>query len=292
MAQSGNFLLLHRNRVDDGTVTASSAVSAEEAASFIQTLDPSDAWRATGKTSEYVQIDHGKPVTATHAAAVWHNLDTAGTICVQRSNDPTFNPANHIYNSGDQEAWEPVSGFGWDNFGESLGGYPVLDEYNDYRPLKIIAFGAPNTARYSRMIFKNPTNTLITGVACGRAFVGPGDQPLRNFGWDWVMDIDDPSDVVETESAARVKLRPKKQLLEIRPGFLKEQEALSWWRDFKRTIGSSRSVILQMFPTASAPKRYSTQLYGIPVDRQGTRNPFLDVFASSLRVRELRALQA
>lgn len=288
MAQPGNFLLLFRNRVDDAAVTASSQLTGAEA-TYVKTMDPGDPWRATGKALEYVQADFGTAVSLTHAAAVEHNLDTTGTISCRLSNDAAFAPASDIYDSGDLEAWDPVSGFGYDGLGTSLGGYPILDAFNDWSPLKVFTFGAAKLARYMRLTFKNPSNAAITGVACGRLFGGFGAQPSRNFSFDWVKDWDDKSDVLDTESSLRVKRRRRNQVLRIAPSFLTESEALSWWDDFKRSIGASKDVIVVLFPQASAPKRYRTQVYGVPIDRQGTRNPFLDVFASALHVRELRA---
>ncbi|MDX2221142.1 MAG: hypothetical protein SFV21_00245 [Rhodospirillaceae bacterium] len=288
MTQASNFRLLYRNRVDDGIATASSQLAGAEAA-FVQTMDPGDAWRANGKTSEHVQIDFGAAVSITHGGAVEHNLDATGTISFRLSNDATFDPANDLFNSGDQEAWEPVAGFGYDGLGSSLGGYPILDAFNDWAPLKVFDCGGSISARYARFTFKNPTNAAISGVACGRLFAGTGAQGQRNFAWDWVKDWEDPSDVQDTEAGVRIKRRRRRQVLRIEPKFLTETEALTWWDDLKRTVGASKDVILELFPAATAPKRYRTSLYGVPVDRGGTRNPFLDVYASSIHVRELRA---
>lgn len=285
MAKADNGLLLYRNLVDEATVTASSAVTGA-AATQVQTLDPGEPWRATAKTSEYLHIDFGSVIDATHAAAVYHNLDTTGLIRFRGSNDPTFVAAD-VVDTDDQDAWDPVAGFGFDGFGSSLGGYPILSRFNDYRPLKYFDFGGVKSFRYGRMYFKNPSNAAITGVACGRAFVGLGAQFERNFGLDWDLRWVDPSDLIETEATVRVKARTKYRVLTMAFPWLSEAEAMSTWDDIKRSLGSSKDIIAVLFPTGSTVKRYRTTIYGLCIDRAGTRNPHYDVFASQLQVREL-----
>ena len=86
----------------------------------------------------------------------------------------------------------------------------MLDKFNDWAPIKVFDFGGTKIARYARFTFKNASNALITGIACGRVFLGNGAQGLRNFGWDWVKDWEDPSDVIDTESGVRVKRRRRR----------------------------------------------------------------------------------
>jgi hypothetical protein len=288
MTTTQNLLLLHHNLADEATVTASSQISGAEA-TFVQEMEPGEPWRATGKVSETLTFDHGAAgIDATHAAIVAHNLNTQGTISFACGNDPTF--ASTVYAVTDADAWDPISGFGYDSFGMSLGGYPVLNARNDYRPFKYFDLGGRRSFRYSRFTFKNPTNTSITGVAVGRAFVGLGSQFLYNFARDWGNDWVDPSEHIDTEHGTlRIKRRRKYRVLKLSLPFLSEGEALSVMDDIKRVIGSSRDVIAVPFPTGGAPKRYRTSTYGIPVDRQGVTNPFLDVFRTSLFIRELAA---
>jgi hypothetical protein len=69
MAQADNALFLYRNFADTATVSASSQVTGAEA-TFAQTIDPGEPWRATGKTSEHIDFDFGAVKDISHAAAV------------------------------------------------------------------------------------------------------------------------------------------------------------------------------------------------------------------------------
>lgn len=286
MAQTDNCLFLYRNYADTAAVTQSSQVTGAEA-TFAQTIDPGEPWRATGIVSEWIAFDFGTGQNISHAAAVAHNLDTTGTIRVQAGNDATF--ATNLVDTGDVEAWEPVSGLGFDGFGSTLGGYPILNSFNDFRPLKYFDLGGTFNCRYVRFTLKNPTNAAITGVALGYAFAGLGAQLAGNFGFDWENKWADPSDFVETEASVRIKARRSHRELTLALPNIAEGEAFGVWDDIKRAIGAKKPMIVVPFPTAGSPKRYRTTIYGIPQDKQGTKNPSVRRHTSTLMIRELAA---
>ena len=288
MAQVDNALFLYRNLADadNASVAASSQVTGAEA-TFAQTIDPGEPWRATGKVSETLTYDHGTAVDMTHAACVWHNLDTGGTIRFQAGNDPSF--ATTIVDTGDEDAWDPVAGLGYDAFGASLGGYPLLTVFNAYVPLKYFDLGGLVTARYSRFTFKNPLNTLITGVALGYGFVGLGKQFQYNIGFNWELKWVDRSDFIETESSVRIKSLPKHRELTLPMPSITPGEATSAWDDIKRAVAQSKPIIAVPFPNAGSPQRYRTMVYGIPQDKSSTKRPNVVFHSSTLMIRELAA---
>lgn len=287
MTQTANALFLYRNQADDAVATASSEITNAEAA-LTQFMDPGQPWRAEDKVLETLTYDHGSEITATHGFVVAHNLDTFGTIQQLLSNSPTF-AGTPVLDTGELEAWEPVAGYGFDGYGTSYGGYPLLSKFNDYRPLKVIDFGGPKSFRYSRFVFRNPDNAGITGIAAGRAGICLGFQPEYNFAYDWENEWVDPSTVTETNATVRVKRRRTYRKLRLSLPSLKTGEAIGAWDDIKRTIGTSRDMVIVLFPTGASPVRLRTSIYCIPVERAGTRNPHLDVFASTMTVRELAA---
>lgn len=288
MAQADNVLFLYRNFADSATVSASTQVTDAEA-TFAQTIDPGEPWRATGIISEHIDFDFGAVQDITHAALVNHNLDIKGTIRVQAGTDPTF--VTNLVDTGDVDAWDPVRGFGFDQFGVTLGGYPVLDSFNDYRALKYFDFGGRFSCRYVRFTLKNPTNTAITGVAAGYAFVGLGAQLAANFSFDWDVTWIDPSDQTETEASLRLKSRIAYRQLTLPMNNIQDAEAFGVWDDIKRAIASKKPLIVVMFPTASAVKRYRTTIYGVQQPKQGTKNASIRRHTSTIILRELAAQQ-
>ncbi|HYH39936.1 MAG TPA: hypothetical protein VD860_17070 [Azospirillum sp.] len=280
MAQADNILFLYRNLVDEATLSASSqAVSVERVKDF----RPGRVWRATGYTSEYIVVDHGAVVDTTHAAVVAHNMNVNGTIRVRRSNDATF--ATSLYDSGAVEAWQPVAGLGFDGFGLSLGGYPILTGINDYRPYRVFDYGGRVSARYTRFDFANPG--LNKGIEVGRLFDGLGVQPGMNMAYDWSWEWVDPSEIIDTESAFFIVRRTKYRVLRLTLPHLTEAEAINAFDDLKRIIGNSRDLLVVPFPTGAVPLQYRTTIYGVPIENGALSNPYYQGFTTSLAIREL-----
>lgn len=285
MAQTDNAAFYYRNFVLEGTVTASSEATSHDV-EFVQTIYPDEFWLATGKTAETLTIDFGKAVPIRGIACI-HNLNVSGTIEFEAAVDSGF--TTKVIDTGELEAWSPVAGFGSDEFGTSLGGYPVLDSYNDWRALFKRDFGANTYARYARFILRNPTNSDISGVGLGMAFVGRVKQFEHNIGVDWEDVPRDPSEIIETEGNPRVKTAERYRELAVTLPRLTETEAMTVWNDMRRTLGMSKPFILVPFPAGSGPKQYRMPIYGLDMAQAGTRNPYFNRHASALRIRELRA---
>ncbi|KAA0572266.1 hypothetical protein FZ983_32360 [Azospirillum sp. B21] len=276
-----NAIILYWNKADTATVTASSEALP---ANRVQDPRPGRVWRATGYTSESLTFDHGSSVDMTHGAVVAHNLSAVGTIRCEVADVADF--STKLY---DQtiEAWPPVSGFGSDRFGVSLGGYPTLSSFADYRPFNMFDFGGTLAARYVRYTF---TSSAASGnIQVGRIFTGIGYQPEVNFSYGWSSEWADPSELVETEASFFVIRRQKYRVLRLSLENVPQTEALSALDDLKRIVGKSRDVLVVLFPGADLPTQYRTSIYGIPIENGPVSNPYFQRFATSVAVRELVA---
>lgn len=282
MASNGNGLFLYWNKADSATVTASSAALP---ASRVQDPRPGRIWRATGYTSEVLTFDFGAGVDLTHGAVVNHNLGVSGTIRHQAGNDATF--SSNLYDSAAIEAWPPVAGFGSDGFGVSLGGYPILTNFADYRPFRLFDYGGTLNCRHSRFIF---TSTSASGnIQVGRIFNGIGYQPSVNFAYNWSTEWVDPSELIETEASFFIVRRQKYRLHRLSLEHIPQSEALGALDDLKRIVGKSRDLLVVLFPSADLPTQYRTSIYGIPIENGATSNPYLKRFSTSMVIRELTA---
>jgi hypothetical protein len=285
MTYTGAIRFYARNLVDEGTVTASSAATP---ATRVQHYRPSRRWYATGKTSEYIQVDFGKEVLISHVALVGFNLNTQGTFQVRLSNSVSFAGAD-VYTGPLIEAWPPVAGLGSDALGESLGGYPVLSTFNDYRAYRSMALGALYSARYLRVYFANPTNTLITQVGLGWLYAGVPFQPSWNFDFDWNWDWQDPSEIIETETSDFVRARKTVRVMSLRIADMSEAEAIGPWNTILRAIGTKKTMLIEPFPEGGTPLRYATTLYGRKVGGPGISQPPHLLYESGITVKELAA---
>lgn len=278
---SDNAIILYWNKADTATVTASSAALP---ANRVQDPRPGRVYRATGYTSENLTFDHGSGVDMTHGAVINHNLDVNGTIRCEVSNSSSF--ATHLYDST-VEAWPPVAGFGSDRFGTSLGGYPVLSTFADYRPFNMFDFGGTLNARYVRYTFTSASSA--GNIQVGRIFTGIGYQPDINFSYGWSSEWADPSELVETEASFFIIRRQKYRILRFSLENIQQAEALSSLDDLKRIVGKSRDLLVVLFPGSDLPTQYRTSIYGIPIENGPVSNPYFQRFATSVAVRELVA---
>lgn len=278
---SDNGLFLYWNKGDAATITASSEALP---ATRVQDPRPGRVWRATGYTSESLNFDMGASTNMTHGAVGNHNLNVLGTIRCEVSDVSDFSAK--LYDST-VEAWPPVSGFGSDGFGLSLGGYPILTTFADYRPFNFFDFGGTLTARYVRYTF---TSAASSGnIQVGRVFVGLGYQPEINFAYGWSSEWADPSELVETEASFFIIRRQKYRVLRVSLDHIPQTEALSALDDLKRIVGKSRDIWVVLFPSSDRPTQYRTSIYGIPIENGPTSNPYFQRFATSVAVRELVA---
>jgi len=286
MAQAGNVLFLYRNLLDEAALTASSQATPVDR---LKDMRPTRLWMTAGCAAEWLLIDNGQSETMTHGALVAYNNDVEGTFRCRVSDDPLFpiNPgAAEVLYDDTVESWSPVAGLGDDGFGMSGGGYPILTGINDYRPYRVFDYGGPLTARYTRFDIVNPT--LPAGqVQIGRAFTGLGVQPERNFAWDWNWEWVDPSEITETEESVFINRRKKYRVLRFTLPGLRRGEAIQAFDDLKRIVGTSRDLMVVLYPQGDTPMQYRTTVYGLSIETSGISNPHLNRFSTTFAVREL-----
>lgn len=285
MAQADHLLILHRNRIDAATLTASSELTP---ARRLTEMRPGRVWRAAGP-SAWLVIDHGDVVARSHWGVVGHDLLPGDTIRLRTGDDPLLAAADATVAAADVdvtlEAWEPVDGFGHDGWGVSLGGYPDISEFNDYRPYKIHAWPEGMENRYTRVDIQRHLGAAPINVGC--MFDGTGVQFSRNlrYGWSWTWQ--DPSEVTETEASVVIRARRNYRLLRMDTGHLPTEEAMGALDDLARIIGRRRAVWVQVFPRAGEVAGYRTMVYGIRAETAPIVHAAAGLFTSSLSVREI-----
>lgn len=279
MARADNALFLYRNLVDEASLAASSALVT---ADNLKDFRPSRIWRADGTTG-YVVADFGSAQNITHGAAVAYNLGTGGTIRFRAGNDASF--ATSLFDET-KEAWSPVSGLGYDGFGASLGGYPLLTAINDYRPYRFWDLGGTLNCRYARWDFSD-AGVAGGNIEVGRVFAGLGVQFERNVGFGWSWQWEDPSELIDTEESLFIVRRKQHRILRIALPGLTIGEAYGPMDDLKRIVGRSRDLMVVLFPTGDVPQQYRTTIYGVPVEQGAIDNPYPTIFTTSLAIREL-----
>lgn len=274
-------LILYRDLARDAVLTASSELTP---VARVQEMRPSRKWRAAAPDgAAWLLIDHGAPVTRTHVYVLAHDLESGGTIRVRTGDDPTFAA---VETDITREAWEPVAGFGFDTFGQRLGGYPDLSGFNDYRPYKVIGHGRAVTNRYTRVDFQQ---VVASSVEVGRVFDGLGHQFGRGMSYGWSLEWADPSEVTETETSLAVRRRTKYRVLQLGFEHLDAAEAMTALDDLKRILGASRDCLIQLFPAADEGTAYRTTVYGLPQRTAPVSNPFFNAYSTTQTIRELPA---
>ncbi len=278
----GQALFLAQNLYDIATLSASSSSTP---VTHLQNPRPTRRWFAADKDEEYVQADFGDAKLVQHFAYVGFNTDTQSRGSCVVANDALF--ASPVANTGEFDMWEPQFGMGDDPLGETLGGFPILDEFNDHRAIRFADLGAIHSVRYARQYLKNPTNAAIGQVGFGWAFAGVGFQPEWSFDYNWSEVFDDPSEIIETETSDFVRARKSRQIINLRLTDMSTAEALGGWRTIMRAIGKKKTLGLVLFPDGPEPMRAAFTVYGRIIDQPGTANTIADLFESGLTIKEL-----
>lgn len=290
MAQADNVLVVFRNWVDESALSASSEATPAER---VQEMRPSRVWRATDDQSAWIGGDAGVDVQAEAFAAIAHNFDTGVDLRLRLGIDANLLSSNPVTSEAaatvlDQEfdAWRPVAGLGVDGFGLSLGGYPILSDFADYKPYSALTF-ASTTFRYWRLDIAHATGNTLGNLEIGRLMLGYALQTEHNIAFDWSSAWADPSEHIETEDSLLIRRARKYRVLRLKWPFLRRSEAFGKMDDFKRIVGRSRDVLVIIYPTSPDPLQYRTTLYGVPIENGETSNPHYDVHATSAAFREL-----
>jgi hypothetical protein len=261
-AYTGSVLFLARNRIDDATLTASSAATP---ASHLQNPRPGRKWYATGKADEYVQAAFPTSVLIQHIAYVGFNVDVTGVGRVRLNTAASFDGAD-IRDTGEFEMWRPVAGWGHDGWGVSLGGYPVLDSFNDYRPIRYIDLGQSYSAPYLRAYLKNPSNDSIAQVGNGWLYAGVGFQPSWPHNWNWTVKWVDPTETTRTISSVFKRAVKSYRQISLSLDDLTEAEAIGGIDIIQRAIGKKKPMVVVLFPEGGTPLQAATTIFGYMAD--------------------------
>lgn len=293
MAQADNVLVLYRDTVVDSTLYGSGETTPFER---VQEMRPSRKWIATDDEAAWIGGDAGSTVTADTFAVIAHNCGVATEFRLRLGTDvqlvapgsPDEPDATGVVYDQTFDAWPPVAGLGFDGFGTSLGGFPVLSDFQGYLAYTLQQLGAGYTYRYWRLDIASATANPDGNFAIGRLMLGLGFQTATNiaYGWEWTWV--DPSTITDTESSFLIRRRVKYRELRMSWGILRPGEVYGPMDDFKRIVGTSREVLVVVFPTLSAVERYRTTIYGVPSDNGALSNPYADLYSTTVSLRELR----
>lgn len=296
MAQADNVLIIGRDWVREST----GLVGSGETTPYerVQEMRPSRKWTTTSAVSAWIGGDVGSSVQSNVAAIVAHNCDTGCSIRIRLGTNsqliaPVGSPdepdaTGVVYDSGFIDAWPPVAGLGFDGFGTSLGGFPILSDFADYPPYTLKVLDATYTYRYWRVDFSTDTTNGNGAFSVGRILIGLSFQLANSAGVGWSLEWADPSDLTDTEESFLVRRKRKYRILRLEWPLITADEALSTVDDFKRIVGTSREILLCLFPTGDQSTQYRTTIYGVPVENGPVSNPFYDLYRTSIAVRELQ----
>lgn len=296
MAQSDNVLIIGRDwvRESSGLVGSGETTPYER----VQEMRPSRKWTATSASSAWIGGDVGSSVQSNVAAIVAHNLDTSCTIRIRLGTDaqlinPAGSPAEPdatgvVYDSGYIDAWPPVAGLGFDGFGTTLGGFPILSDFAEYPPYTLKILGATYTFRYWRIDFASSATNGNGAFSIGRVLVGLSVQLINNASVGYSIEWADPSELTDTEESFLVRRKRKYRILRLEWQVITRDEAFSVVDDFKRIVGTSREILICLFPTGDQATQYRTTIYGVPVENAAVSNPHYDIYRTSMAVRELQ----
>lgn len=295
MAQSDNVLIIGRDWVREST----GLVGSGETTPFerVQETRPSRKWTATSDTEAWIGGDVGSGVQSNVASVVAHNCDTGCSFRIRLGTDaqlinPTGSPPDVdatgvVYDSGLIDAWPPVAGLGYDGFGTSLGGFPVLSDFADYPPYTLKILGATYTFRYWRLDIESASTNGNGAFSVGRIMIGLSVQLINNAGVGYSIEWADPSELTDTEESFLIRRKRNYRILRLEWPIITKAEALSIVDDFKRIVGTSREILICLFPTGDQSTQYRTTIYGVPIENGPVSNPHYDLYRTSIAVREL-----
>ena len=259
---NGRVRILYDNRVARRGTTISASSAATPPARVGQPR-PARKWRATGNVREVLWIDFGEPVSATHGALIGHNLDAGGEIRWTLTNDPaaeTDPDAAELVFDTTVRPWGPIHGFGFDPFGESLGGFPASRGFAAFPARRVLDYERTVVARYLRIELDNPR--LDAPVAAGVVVHGTGFTPHWNQAFGWQVAWRDPTEQIETE-AGRVPAPAGEpvRVLTFALDTLRQPEAFKA-DDINRVAGKRRPVLVELFADGAKPLATRTAVYG------------------------------
>lgn len=160
---AGNALFLSPRWSDAASLTASSTQGLL-AVNHVQTMDPTQVWRATGCAAEWLAWDFGEGVFIDAMMIVTHNLSPTGMLRLRLASTAVDVTAAPAIDSGLVSGW-PASG------------KPLLTDWPAW--LSLVRAANPSPYRYGRLDIEDPDNPAGY-VEVGRLMAGPSFVPAVN----------------------------------------------------------------------------------------------------------------
>lgn len=242
---AGNALFLSPKWSDAGTMTASSERGLL-AVEHVQTMDPTQVWRATGCASEWLAWDFGEGVIADAAIIVAHNLSSTATLRLRLAGTEADVTADPAVDSGAVSAW-PTSGK------PSLSDWPAW--------LSLVRATNPLAYRYGRLDIADPDNPAGY-IEIGRLMAGPAFVPEIN------VDVSPSLGLITPDEAGRTPFGraygdnrgPAARTLQLPMSAIDEDEMGGQLFELKRYCGLARDFAFCLDPAATTRfHRYSGQ---------------------------------
>jgi hypothetical protein len=219
------------------TITAASA-AATMPASNLALAQPTDVWRSTSLTSQYIEIDLGSAQAIDLVALMFTNLTSAGTWRVQAGT--TTGVSN--WDSGTVTAW--------------AGSVQNVD-----RPHTLLYLGAAQTYRYWKITLTDAANPAGYFQA-GRVVMASAFKPTRNYAYGAGRGFKDLSERKDTIGGNLLfETRAKRPLISVELNWLTATEAEATLLELQRLADGP--VLLVTNPDAS-PYRMGRMYYGLP----------------------------
>lgn len=236
-----NALFLSGRWIDSAIVTASS-VQGSLPADHVQTMDPTQVWRATGCAAEWLAWDHGEDVPTDAAVIIGHNLSADALIRLRLGATTALSSVD----SGLISPW-PTSG------------KPGDRDWLYYFSLAQVA----NTTgfRYGRLDIEDPTNPAGY-VEIARLYAGPAFVPALN------VDINPSLGLISPDVAGRTPYGrslgdtrgPAARVLSVPMSAIDEDEMGEELFELQRYCGLARDFAFCLEPAATSRfHRYALQ---------------------------------
>jgi hypothetical protein len=255
----GRIRFLYDNVFDSGVLFASSAVPTLPVR-YLQDIQRSKPWRASGCANEYVDVQLPTPTWCNALVVDRHNLTPDGIITIQAGVSQGDNSLLDL----SLESWEPIVGWGEFDWGDrrfDWMGWPAREDIRG-RAMRWFYFdGAPAT--WWRIGFQDPTNPKGF-VQAGRIFLGCYWSPAVNFFWPYKIYPVDPS-ITDYSLGGNPRGNELDQYWMGELPFERVANQDVWWgfQDLFQLVGTKKDFYLDPHPDSPMPsKTYFTRLYG------------------------------
>ncbi len=259
----------YRNRLDDGTLTATSEALP---VTNLQRFNLTDKWRSEDLSVQ--RIDWAGAGVPIRLLGVWdHNITDYGRIRFVVSNNADFSDPVYEYEGPPRASFynwgvAPYGTFLW-------GGWPeIVDRL--YPRFCLLLLRQYVVGKYVRFEIIENENANVDGyVQAGRCMIGDVWQPQFNFSYGWSHEFVDPSRQFRTEGGAVFidKRRPRRAV-QIPFNFMTRADAQGFAAEIAGAIGYSKELLVVPFP-GDPSQQARTSVYGFI--RPGTLLPQTEV---------------